>query len=284
MRFTLPSAETFVPDGTPLETALARTTHLSVGAHSDDLEFMSLHGIFACWDSPTEWFTGVTCTDGAGCSRKGPYAHVTNEEMKVIRRKEQNDAAVIGRYSAMLQLDFPSIRAHHPRESRLKDDLAAILQACKPRVVYTHNLADKHETHVAVTVELIQAIREMPEADRPEALYGCEGWRALDWLRDDEKIVHDISARQNLAAALGGVFDSQITGGKRYDLATFGRWRANATFLAPLQSDEAELAAYAMDMTPLVRDPSLDLEAFTLAFVDRLRDDVQSMLRRRLAK
>ena len=44
--------------------------------------------------------------------------------------------------------------------------LAAILAATQPRVVYTHNPADKHRTHLAVVVPVIQAIRALPRAQR----------------------------------------------------------------------------------------------------------------------
>ena len=36
-------SEAFVPDGAPLPAALARTTHLGIGAHPDDLEIMACH-------------------------------------------------------------------------------------------------------------------------------------------------------------------------------------------------------------------------------------------------
>jgi hypothetical protein len=52
---------------------------------------------------------------------------------------------------------------------------------------------------------------------------GCEVWRDLDWLLDSDKVALDSSAKPELAAALLKVFDSQISGGKRYDLATLGR-------------------------------------------------------------
>ncbi|MEO6788927.1 MAG: PIG-L family deacetylase, partial [Chthoniobacteraceae bacterium] len=64
MKFHLPSADIFVPDGLPAADALARVTHLGIGAHQDDLEFMAFHGILQCFHSDTEWFGGVTCTNG----------------------------------------------------------------------------------------------------------------------------------------------------------------------------------------------------------------------------
>ena len=41
MKFHLPTAEIFVPDGLPIELALARTTHMCFAAHQDDIEIMA---------------------------------------------------------------------------------------------------------------------------------------------------------------------------------------------------------------------------------------------------
>ena len=37
--------EIFIPDKLDVETALARTTHLAIGAHQDDLEIMAIDGM-----------------------------------------------------------------------------------------------------------------------------------------------------------------------------------------------------------------------------------------------
>ena len=142
----------------------------------------------------------------------------------------------------MIQLDYPSKVVKDPTDTALRDDLAAILAATRPRVVYTHNPADKHETHIAVVVPVIQAIRALPRGLRPERVHGCEVWRDLDWMPDAEKVAHDLSGHEHLAAALNGIFDSQIAGGKRYDLATLGRRRANATFFESHATDERRCA------------------------------------------
>ena len=88
----------------------------------------------------------------------------------------------------------------------------------------------------------------------------------------------DASARPRLAAKLVGVFRSQIAGGKRYDLATAGRRLANATFFTSHATDRASALTWAMDLTPLVQDATASVEAFTLAYVDRLRADVAARL------
>lgn len=284
MQLHQPSARVFIPDGTPVDAALSRITHLGVGAHQDDLEFMAFHGISACFHSAAEWFGGVTCTNGGGSSRVGAYASFTDDDMMAIRRKEQEQAAIVGRYGAMIQLDHPSKIVKNPADTWLKEDLLAILTATKPRVVYTHNPADKHDTHIAVVVALIQALRELPAADRPTAVYGCEVWRNLDWMGDAEKVVHDVSGHENLAAALNGIFDSQIAGGKRYDLAVMGRRRANATFFESHGVDQSDSLAFAMDLTPLVQNDALDLVDYVTGFIDRFRADVTAKLRTRLGR
>ena len=273
-------SEIFVPDGQPQDAALARITHLGIGAHQDDLEFMAFHGIAACHASERDWFGGVTCTNGAGSSRTGAYAHFSDAQMMEKRREEQRRAAELGRYGIMAQLDYPSAAAKRANCAELCDDLIELLVATQPKIVYTHNLADKHDTHVAVAMHVIRAIRELPSGQRPGAVHGCEVWRDLDWMPDREKILHDVAGQEGLAAQVGGVFDSQIAGGKRYDLAVLGRRRANATFFESHGIDQSDAISFAMDLTPLVRDDNLDVAAYVTGFIDRFRADTVERLGR----
>jgi len=278
------TAQFFVPDGKAQAHALARITHLGIGAHQDDLEFMAFHGVLSCFANEDKWFGGVTCTNGSGSARTGRYARYTDEQMIVIRQKEQNAAAVIGQYGVMIQLDYPSEKIKNQEDVSLKNDLVEILSLTKPGIVYTHNLTDKHETHVPVAIAALQAMRDMPPDDRPKRVIGCEVWRNLDWLSDPDKVLMDVSGQDNLAAALNGVFDSQISGGKRYDLATFGRRAANATFFDSHATDNASQLIFGMDLTPLVIDESLDIVDFACAYLDRFSSDVKAKLLKRLGK
>ena len=278
MKFNNSTADVFVPDNTLLETALARTTHVGVGAHQDDLEIMALHGILECFGSEEKWFTGITCTNGAGSSRAGPYASYPDQQMQAVRQREQRTAAIIGQYSAMLQLDYPSSVIKNPADKSLTGDLFGIFSRTKPAVVYTHNPADKHDTHLAVLVPTIEALRQLPATDRPKKVYGCEVWRNLDWLPDEDKVALDVSERQNLAAALICVFDSQIAGGKRYDLASQGRRRANATYFQSHQTDAAHEVIFAIDLTSVVSDPTRDLVDYMMSFVEKFSADVRKKL------
>lgn len=280
MKFTLPTAEVFVPDGVPAEDALARTTHLAVAAHQDDLEIMAAAPILECFQQTDKWFTGVVVTDGRGSPRDDLYREYSDEEMRRVRFKEQKKAAVVGEYSALILLDHPSRVVKDGAQLGPVDDLFAILSTCRPQAVYTHNLADKHDTHVSVALRTIAAIRRMEQAARPQHLYGCEVWRDLDWTVDADKVAFDVSAHENLQAALLGVFDSQIAGGKRYDLASLGRRRANATYFASHGTDVTTSMIYGLDLTPLILDLSLDPGDFIQQFIARFAADVHDRIGR----
>lgn len=278
MQFRNPGAEVYVPDGTEGDTALSRTTHLAVAAHQDDIEIMAYHGILECFGRDDRYFTGVTVTNGSGSPRDGLYANYTDDEMQVVRRLEQKKAAFVGEFAAHVFLDYSSGAVKDPRSPHVVEDLKKLIATMKPQVIYTHNLADKHDTHVAVALRLIQALREMPRDSRPAHVYGCEVWRSLDWLNDGDKIVFNVEAHENIAASLVGVFDSQIAGGKRYDLATMGRRRANATYFASHGVDESQALIYGLDLTPLVQDEKLDVGQYVQGFIDRFAEDISSRI------
>ena len=277
-----PLARLVAPDGKTGPDAISRTTHLGIGAHQDDLEFMAFHGILACYDRTDRWFGGVTITDGRGSSRAGQFKDWTDDQIAAERIREQEAAAVIGQYSFIAQLGFGSSAVRDAQQPAVRDDLRRILEASRPEVVYLHNLADKHDTHVGCALRCIEAMRQLPQADRPKKVYGCEVWRDLDWLVDSEKTPMPISARPELARTLNEVFATQIAGGKRYDLAVLGRRTANATFSNAHSTDQESAMQWAMDLTPLIQDDSLDPVAYTVGFIDRLKADVTARIRKSL--
>lgn len=280
MNLNNPEAELFIPDGAPEEEALARTTHLGIGAHQDDLEIMAVDGILQCYQQPDKWFSGVVMTNGRGSARSGPYTHYTDDEMRDVRLLEQRKAAFVGDFAAQFLLDYASSQVKDPANKTAIEDLINILKAARPKIVYTHNLADKHDTHMGVTLKTIAAIRALPADERPEKLYGCEVWRDLDWTLDEDKVAFDVSERENLQMALVGLFDSQVAGGKRYDLATMGRRRANATYFASHSTDEAAGLAFALDLTPLINNPEMDISQFIMDFINRFAEDVKNRIKK----
>src|SRR5581483_8786393 len=204
MRFSRPEADIFVPAPASVAPApaLARTTHLCVAAHQDDIEIMAHAGIAECYDAPDRHFTGVVVTNGAGSPRTGAYAGMTDAEMQRVRRDEQRRAAELGRYNLQLQLAHPSAAVKRTGEEGVAADLRVIFGGCRPAVVYLHQPADKHATHVAVLLRCLEALRALPREKRPTRVLGCEVWRDLDWLVDADKVGLDASARPELAAGL----------------------------------------------------------------------------------
>jgi LmbE family N-acetylglucosaminyl deacetylase len=248
---------------------------MGVGAHQDDLEIMAFHGVLACYGNSDNWFCGVTCTNGFGGPRKEGLEDLAPEAVGALRNEEQNKAADLGCYGAMVQLNYASSDVKGGDKSDVIEDLYEILCAMRPTVVYTHNPADKHDTHLGVTIATLHAIRKMPVENRPGTLYGCEVWRDLDWLHDDDKVCLDVSGNDELAAGLINCHESQITTAKRYDLATIGRRRANATYLDSHSDRPEEFVTYAMDLSSLIRDDGMSLQEFVAR---KLRGFEQSVM------
>jgi len=237
---------------------LGKTTHLGIGAHADDLEFMALDGILACYRQPGRWFSGITVTDGAGSARSGAFANHTNEEMVLVRKEEQRNAAKLGEYLGMIQLGLAS---KHLSDASLREDLvhdlAGLIREASPEVLYTHNPFDRHPTHRRVLEAVAAALVILNPEERPRRWIGCEVWRDLDWLPDRWKVVMDVSANPELAKQLNGCYVSQIEGGKRYDLAVEGRRRAHATFGHSHETDGATQVIYGVELSSLlIKGPS----------------------------
>lgn len=269
----------FVPDGSKPEVAKARVTHMAIGAHQDDLEIFAYHGIAECYESDSQWFAGVTVTDGGGSARTGVYQDFTDEQMKQVRLEEQNQAALLGRYSYQAQLGIPS--------STIKDKalrgvvvskLESLLRESSPEVLYLHNPADKHDTHIAVLQCCLEALQRLSMSERPTKVYGCEVWRDLDWLDDGRKVALAVDRYPELARELVAVFKSQVVGGKDYVSATLGRRRANATFYQSHSVDASSELTFAMDLSPLVSGQSVNLEAFIEEHLERFKQDVRQRI------
>jgi len=273
MRLSRPDADIFVPSGEPLKGALKRATLLGVAAHPDDLECMALEPIVRGRLKLKAAFVGLVVASGSGGRRTGKYRGFSGKKWVAQRRKEQREAALLGAYAVQIQLGHPSRAVLDPEAQGPTDDLVAVLKAVRPREVFCHDLADRHATHLAVLLKLVAAIRRLPKAQRPERLVGCEVWRSLDWLNDQDKVVMPINGTELLGAALLGVFDSQI-GAKRYDLGAVGRRRANAVFSQRLSGEQHDQTAFGMDLTPLLRDDDLSPQALFNRYVSSFQREV----------
>jgi LmbE family N-acetylglucosaminyl deacetylase len=274
MKLSNGSTDTYIPDGTAPAQALARTTHLGVGAHADDLEILAWPGIAHCYGNSGHWFSGVVVTDGAGSPRSGPYAGFSDAEMAATRQQEQRQAAARGDYSALLQLGYTSQALKSEQTSTVSADLLQIFTASQAEVIYLHNLADSHASHVASALASIEALRQLPAGLQPAELYGVEIWRNLDWLPQAHRVELEVDPANTLQGELLREFDSQLSGGKRYDLAVAGRQAANATFSQSHRTDRFQASVLAMDLLPLLRDSSLTPGEFLRGIINEFSNDV----------
>lgn len=274
MKLTQTQSDIFIPDQSPVEKALKRTTHMAIAAHPDDIEIMAYEGIAKCFIQPDQWFTSVTVTDGSTAPRAFLYSDYSNEQMAKTRAQEQRKAGILGEYSAVVQLAFTSSEVKDMHNPSVIKDILEVLSYAHPKVIYTHNLADKHDTHISVTLKVIEALRTLPIIQQPESVLGCEVWRDLDWLVDDDKKVMDVSAHPNLASAMVALFDTQNSGSKRYDLASIGRRTANAIYHESHETGGASMLSFAMDLTPLMHDHKLDPADYAASIIAHFQNNV----------
>lgn len=249
-------------------------TCMFVSAHQDDIEIACPMGVMECYKKEDKGLVAVIVTDGGGSPRSGRFADFTYDQMVEARAKEQADAARIGDYSDLIMLFYTSAEVKDRENSAPVDDIYNVLMEYQPETLYTHNPADKHPTHVAVMIKTLEAVRRMPKELRPKKMFGCEGWRDLDWMPDDEKVLFDVSGSEEVMTAALRAHTSQIEGGKSYDAAVVGRRVSNATFSRSHAVDTAQAVAIAMDLTPLIENDSLDLRQFVSAKIDRFKKEL----------
>ncbi len=271
------SERTHVPSGEAPEDALRRGTHLGLVAHADDLEILGYHGILSAYRDSSQAFVGIVVSDGAGSVKSGPFADLDRAGLVEQRRKEQVRAADIGRYAAVTQLGHPSSELKQLDHRQIDDELFELLRLVRPRILYTHNLFDRHASHLAVTLRVLRVLRRLPESQRPERVLGVEVWGDLDWLPADARVELPVSGEPELEAELLAVFESQLSA-KRYDLATVGRRVAHATFAASDRADATDRLLLAVDLGPLLSAPDLEPLVFAERWIERYRAETSARL------
>ena len=278
MTFGKNEAECYVPDGASPDAAMGRATILAIGAHPDDLVVMALPGILEALHRGGRQFFGIVATHGGSDPRTGSYAGLTYDEIREIRREEQCQAADIGGYSGIVQLMYDSREVKDLADTRLERDLQAILDAVRPDRVFLHNPCDRHDTHVAVCLRSIRALRAVTASTgwMPEAVLGCEVWRSLDWVVHHDRVHVRLHDEGMLSDHLIHAYKSQYAQNTQYEMALRGRRIVNATHQEALSQGEAHQVEFAMDLLPLVRDPSLDVETFVRHILHHFEHDVMS--------
>ena len=270
--------DVYIPDSEEVCKALKRITHLAIGAHQDDIEMMAADGITACFHQEQSWFGGITLTDGAGSCRGDIYIPYSEAKMCSIRRKEQEMVAMVGGYSAQIFMNCKSQEIKTPGQGDIVAKLMKIISYVKPEVIYCHSFLDRHLTHAAAAVRVMEAVQRLPAAVRPNRLYGCEVWGSLEWLPEKYRVDLPVDRHTNIIAALNQLYDSQLSFGKNFYQAAKGRRIANAVF--DMNGDREQLA-YAINLSTLINGDSSLVEClegiYRLAFM-RDADNLQKIL------
>lgn len=235
----------------PKKGCKGKVKFLAIAAHHDDIEIIATDGISRSIKGEGS-FVGVVVTDGGGSARDGEYAHYTDEMMKRVRVKEQNRAADIGRYQEVIYLNHTSKEIKSGFNKNLLGEISEIVMKYQPDIIYTHNLCDKHPTHIGVVTHVVASLKAIDSKSKPQELYGVEVWKDLDWMIDKSKVVFDVSSAKKLTKKQLLAHRSQVVGGKRYDIATIGRRSANATYSESHSVDSSDQMILAMDLLPLI--------------------------------
>jgi hypothetical protein len=243
------------------------------------MEMMAYHGISLCLNREDLWMTGAVVTDGSDECWSSLYYQAGREPGERLQPKEQHKAACVGEYSAQIQLGYSTEKVKVSRDDAVVDELVAILERCRPGVVYLHNPTDQDNTHVAVFLRALNALRKLPRDCHPQRVYGCELLGSLDWLLDEDKEMLSGSAHPSIASSIAGVFDSRNREAKRYDRAKAGRCLANATYRVSSISDRETAVDYAMDLTPLIRDDHLSVANYTCEYIRRFQKDIETRIK-----
>lgn len=275
-------AEMFIPDGATEDEAVKRSEIMAVGAHPDDIEVMSMPGILKALAAGGNRFFGVVATNGVGTYRSFDEINLSYQEMRDVRIAEQKKAASVGRYSGLALLNYESAEVKDACFTNIDRDLKHLFSAVRPSEIYLHNPFDRHDTHVAVCIRSIYALREVKAETgwKPERLYAGECLRGLDWLVHCDRLVLPVDDKDCMSDKILGVYKSQMIGLRRYDQAVKGRRITNATYQeAQAIGSEYELA-FAVDLLPLVEDSTLSVADFVRHTIDRFRADILSRLDR----
>ena len=280
MTFAKHEAEFYVPDGVSPEMAMERATIVAIGSHPDDLEVMALPGILEGLRRGGKQFLGVVVTRGGGEVRTGSYAGLTYEEIREIRRTEQRQAADLGNYAGVVQLMYESREAKDLTEDRPEHDLQAVLERTRPDWVLMHQPFDRHDTHAAVCMRTIRALRAATAATgwMPKKVYGCEVWRGLDWLVHHDRIALPVHDADGLSDRLIRTYKSQYAHDKQYEAALRGRRIVNATHQEAQALGTTHEVEYVVDLKPLLLEPSLDVAAFARSLVRHFEQDIMARI------
>ncbi|MCQ2086778.1 MAG: PIG-L family deacetylase [Bacilli bacterium] len=266
---------------TPRKGKKGPVKFVCICAHPDDCELMAIDGIQRGYRATKYTFACVVTTDGLDAERCGRYLKMTDKRMVNILANEEKKAANIGRYNSVYFMNYSSEEARDQDNQDIINEYVEIIKELKPRVIYTHSLLDRHPTHVAVAVKVINALRTMKKGDQPKVLYGCESERNLEWVAPEKIVTFNISKNMRLQRQLISVHKSQNLA-RDYVNAAIGRRYVNAVFNKVETKKNAKLTAKAINMTTLLRRKEYPIKRFAMSFIDDLYGELNDMMDRTL--
>ena len=246
-------------------------------AHPDDCELMAIDGIQRGYRAAKYTFSCIVTTDGADSERTGKFAKATDEKMAEVAISEQKKAATIGRYNSVYFMNYSSEETRDQDNEDIVNEYIEIIKELKPRIIYTHSILDRHPTHVAVAIKVINALRTMKKSEQPKVLYGCESERDLDWLDQSKVVTFDVSKNMRLQRQLISAHKSANMS-RDYVNACIGRRLVNAVFNRDEKKKNAKLTAKAINMTTLLRRKDYPIKRFAMSFVDDLYVEINDMM------
>ena len=266
---------------TPKKGKKGPVKFVCICAHPDDCELMAIDGIQRGYRATKYTFACVVTTDGMDSERCGRYLKMTDKRMVNILMNEEKKAASIGRYNSVYFMNYSSEEARSQENEDIINEYVEIIKELKPRVVYTHSLLDRHPTHVAVAIKVINALRTMKKGDQPKVLYGCESERNLEWVDESKIVTFNVSKNMRLQRQLISVHKSQNLA-RDYVNAAMGRRFVNAVFNKVETKKNAKLTAKAINMTTLLRRREYPIKRYVMSFVDDLYGELNDMMDRSL--
>ena len=265
----------YVPSKQPLKEVYAKSKHLAIVAHADDIEMLALRPI----TQRSQGFFGIVMGDNKGRPLKPEYKKVSLSKVQNIRESEQEKVARLAKYRgvAFLRLKSKDIKNVRKKEQVVKA-IYELIKDMPLKEVYTHSLFDNHPTHVAVAEITIAALKKLPLANRPKAVYGMEVWGSLEWLPDRYKVAFDVSGSVAFIKKLLSFYKSQSYKGHRYDEALLARLKANAMFGKTHNFSTKKALVYGLDLLALLKKGSPSCKKYIEGIIEEFLKEKKNNL------
>jgi glucosamine-6-phosphate deaminase len=257
-----------------LQAALAKTTHVGVGAHQDDIEIMAGPMLLKNKD---HWMN-IIVTDGAASKSilNGMATELTPKQLTDMRQREQREAArETG--TPVIQLKYPSAAVNgHMGEGKRQEAAFALgtLFSAMPKTeeVFGHNPIDKHATHLAVLAVQTAALRAAQHKNLKN-VYAMEVWGGLTGIPEAQLSMFVVEDGRDLAAinTLIGKYQSQIQGqGRDYAATTTARMVGHGGYVSnPHLNNPPEGMVIGLNITDFTKGESNDMGALAKELLER---------------